>query len=72
MEKMFSFLKSTTTHGSQPVVGCEGGMLDVAKVITSHDGNMPMVSNMQIIGQYLLSYVSHFVGLGCYVSSLLD
>jgi hypothetical protein len=40
-------------------------------VIASHDGNMAMVSNMQIIGQDLLGYVFHFVGLGCYVSNFV-
>jgi hypothetical protein len=39
----------------------------IDKMITFHDGNMAMVSNMKIIGQYLLVYFSHFVGLGCYV-----
>jgi hypothetical protein len=69
MEEMFSFLKSIATLGSQTVH--EGGKtLDVVadKVIGSHDGNMAMVSNIQIIGQDLLCYVSHFVALGCYVS----
>jgi hypothetical protein len=41
-------------------------MLDANKVITFHDSNMAMASNMQIIREDLLSYVSHFVGLGCY------
>jgi hypothetical protein len=69
---MFSFLKSTTIHGGQFVA--EGWKtLDVVanNVIASHDGNMAMVSNMQIIGQDLLGYVFHFVGLGCYVSNFV-